>query len=196
MSDTKTLEQNNHEFCNETLELKHSLELHYLEMGRRLLEIRDGQLYKPYWDSFTEFLMELKWSDSSRANRIINIYKKFVQEYNIEPKKLAAAGGWSVLAEVLPVATDKESAEEWIEKAALHPQKELRAEIRDARGIRTIKKDSMSNVQGNIRIVRDHGLWNGSVVTGQEYDQLEHQMYGPCDTLEELLHKIKVGPQD
>ena len=192
---TKSIEQQNHDYCLETVQLKHSLELHFLEMGKRLMEIRDNKLYKPYWDDFIDYLMEAK-IEKSRANRIINIYDKFVLQYKIEPKKLAAAGGWSVLSEVLPVVTDQESAEEWVSKASEHPQHELRAEIREARGLVVVGgKDKLSDIKGEFKFIREEGMWKAWHTRPTGLDDPTHSVeeYGPTDTLDDLIQLIKDG---
>jgi hypothetical protein len=192
-----TIEQQNHDYCNETLKLKVSLELHFLEMGKRLLEIRDNRLYQPAWETFTEYLMEMKW-DRSRANRIINIYKIFVVQYQIAPARLAAAGGWSILAELLPVAIDKEQAEEWVDKAALHPQQELRQEIREARGMRSVRQDPLSDIEGDIAIQRSNGQWCGAIIIMDEAtDQpIEAWKYDGAETLNDLVYQLKQGKDE
>lgn len=131
-----TIEEKNHGFCNETMELKNTIEISFLEMGKRLKAIRDGKLYRPYWDGFEDYLMEMKW-DKTKGSRIIGIYETFVLKYKIEPRQLALAGGWSNLSEVLPAvkaAGTKEAAEHWVQKCIDNPQYELREEVSEAIG--------------------------------------------------------------
>lgn len=182
---TKSLEEQNHAYCDDTLQLKASLELHFLEIGKRLMEIRDGQLYRPYWDTFEEYLMEMKLT-APTASKIITVYDKFVLQYKIPQKKLAAAGGWSMLYEIVPVSTSKQAATQWVEKAAEHPQYELRAEIREAmgKGSDAAPRDMLSTVDGTILIKRNaKGQWSAGVNANR------CSLY--ADTLPDLVKLIK-----
>lgn len=187
-----SIEQQNHDYCQETLRIKQSLELHFLELGKRLFEIREGKLFEPYWDSFTEYLMEMRL-DATKASRLVNIYKTFVLKYEIEPQKLADAGGWSVLAEVLPMVKDKESADEWVEKATLHPQHELRDEIRESRDGRVVKRDKFADIEGEIAIKRtEAGLWYGRVKAFDDLsDDYVTRTLGPLESLDQVLHHMR-----
>lgn len=112
-------------YCEGTLELKRSIEYKFLELGERLKKISNERLYEPQWTSFGEYVGEMKMSEST-ASKLINIYQKFIVDYGISRERLLVSGDWSVLAEVLPIVRDKESAEE-----ALHMCKELsRQDIR------------------------------------------------------------------
>lgn len=181
----QTIEEQNHEFCKETMVFKQKLELHYLEFGKRLMEIRDGQLYRPYWTTFGDYLMEMK-KNEAWASRIITVYETFVLKFQIPEKHLVAAGGWSMLYEVIPVATNKKKALEWVKRAAEHPQYELRAEIREAMGkdVDAAPRDLLSPVKGAIRMERDtKGNWKASV-GGGPFDMV-------ASTLPDLIKLIK-----
>lgn len=92
------------------------------------MKIRDERLFEPQWDTFGIYVSELKMSEPV-ASKLINIYKRFVLEYNILPEKLLKAGGWSVVAEVLPVVKTKEEAVEWIDKMEVLTKEDIRKEI-------------------------------------------------------------------
>lgn len=125
-------EQGAHEYCQETLRLKKNAETLFLAIGERLHQIRMRELYKPFWSSFEEYCMEFKW-EGSTASRLINIYKKFVLEYHIAPAELVATGGWTVLAEVLPVVKNKEDAVKWVRATQELSRADVRREIATAK---------------------------------------------------------------
>lgn len=115
-------------YCNDTLQLKFTIESSFLSLGERLMKIRDERLFEPQWETFGTYVSELKMSEPS-ASKLINIYRRFVLEYNIEPQKLLNAGGWSVVAEILPVVKTKAEAVEWIDKMEVLTKEDIRKEI-------------------------------------------------------------------
>lgn len=120
----------NLDYCNSTLDLKKNIESSFLELGERLLKIRNEQTYRPQWDSFPEFVWEMRWSES-QASKLINIYQKFVLEYSFPTPKLLAAGGWSVLAEILPMIKSKVDAVRWLDIATTKARHDLRADMKE-----------------------------------------------------------------
>lgn len=120
----------NYNFCEETKLLKNKIENSFLELGERLLKIRDQNLYTPQWSSFTEYVWELKWSEA-KASKLINIYQKFVLNYGFPTERLLNAGGWSGLAEVLALVKDKESAEYWLHELEISSRPDLRVKIKE-----------------------------------------------------------------
>lgn len=123
-------EKNKHEFLQMLIKLSQQLEFNYLEFGKQLKTCRDDEVYDPEYDTFPAFLQEIKLTQS-KASKLINIYEKFVVEYGIPIEKLAQAGGWSVVAEILPVVTNKAKAKEWVEKAIKMRRKDLRKEVKE-----------------------------------------------------------------
>ena len=121
-------ELSNLKYCTETVSLKYTIESSFLSLGERLMKIRDEKLFQPQWETFGTYVAELKMSESS-ASKLINIYKRFILEYNIEPQKLLKAGGWSVIAEVLPVVHNKRDAISWINKMGELTKEDIRKEI-------------------------------------------------------------------
>lgn len=129
---TTIIETANHQFCVETLNLKHDIEKNFIVIGGRLKKIRDENLFQPQYGSFVEYLWEMRMSEPT-ASRLINIYEKFIVEYQISPAKVAEAGGWSSLAETLPVVHSREDAEHWLERALVLTKEDLRKEIKEKR---------------------------------------------------------------
>ena len=104
-------------FCEETSMLKNQTEAAFIELGRRLNKINLEKMYNGRWEDFEHYCRsELKISKQT-AYKLIAIYTKFVLEYKIAPSQLALAGGWTVVAQVLPMVNDQESANEWIHQA-------------------------------------------------------------------------------
>ncbi len=108
--------------------MKGDLELSYLALAERLHRIHLNRMYQPNFDTFEDFLEEIKISKGT-ASKMINIYLTFVVKYKIENKKLADAGGWTVVAEVLPYITSKTSALDWLVKCRQLTRSDLRKTI-------------------------------------------------------------------
>lgn len=132
-------------YCNQTLTLKNSIEESFLELGARLMNIRDNCLYEGQWESFEDYLLEFKNISEGTASRLINIYKKFVVEYNFAPKLLAEAGGWSVLAETLPNVNSLQEAEYWLGEATALTRTHLRRTLKEHKT--GIKMDTCAHLE-------------------------------------------------
>lgn len=118
----------NYEYCTETLSLKNRLELSYLELAERLHKIQLNKMYLPNYDTFEDFCTEMKISLAT-ASKLINIWLRFVIKFKIAPKMLAEAGGWSVVAELLPYAESRTSAERWLRQAKANTRTDLRKSL-------------------------------------------------------------------
>lgn len=122
----------NFDYCKETLKLKDDIELHFVEFGERLSRIRELELYQPNYETFGEFCKELKIHES-KASKLINIYDLFVVKYKFKPVQLSRAGGWSVLATVLPVIKSKKDAIHWLAEAQYCTKDDLEISVREVR---------------------------------------------------------------
>jgi len=116
-------------YCEETISLVHNIEEAFIALGERLYKIRSEQLWQSNWDSYDEYLMELKISQA-KASKLVSIYEKFVMEYGIEQEKLSKVS-WSTLYTMLPLVTDKKSAKEWVEKGELMKRDDIEDEVRE-----------------------------------------------------------------
>ncbi len=145
-------------FCEETISKKHLIEVSWIELCARLKEIRDKGLWEGRWDSFEDFLHDPQMSlDKASASKMITIHEKFVIEYKMSPARIANAGGWSKIAEILPAVKDKESAEEWIDKSASLSKSDLRKEVKEEKtGIEMSKCEHKDTYI--IRVCRDCGI--------------------------------------
>lgn len=113
---TKNLAANNHEYLEGTIALRHQLEEGFLVLAERLKKIRDHHLYQHEYESFDEFLLELRISRST-AYKIIGVFEKFVVLGEIEPERVAR-NGWGNLCLFLGQVHDKQSAREIFDRVA------------------------------------------------------------------------------
>lgn len=127
---------NNKELSNryleDTLDLKTDVERKFLELGSRLMKIRDEQLFLATHSSFVEFLWEAKLTEST-ASKMINIYSHFILALNIDEQLLLDAGGWTTVYKIKDLAKDKESARDWLLKAKDLSPKDLDIVIKEAK---------------------------------------------------------------
>lgn len=126
----KRIAKTNFDYCQETIALKGELELSYLDLASRLYKIRLNRMFEPNFDTFDDFLEEIKISRGS-ANKLINIWYRFIIQFKIKPKLLAAAGGWTIVAEILPHAENKAQAERWLRDAQENRRGDLRKNLKE-----------------------------------------------------------------
>ncbi len=128
-------EKKRHEICNHAIELKNDIEFRFMELGGLLHEIRENNYFEAGWTSWEEYSMELKISQAT-ISKLIRIYEVFVLKYEFSPAKIAEAGGWSVVAELLPdviETTEKAQVEGWLSEAKALPRTDLRRAITERR---------------------------------------------------------------
>lgn len=111
--ETQLTEKGKYEFCMEALHRKANLERDYLELGRMLYLIKEKALFEGHWDSWDVFAMELKMSQSA-ISRIMRIYATFQLRFKFSARMLVDAGGWTVLADLLP-SIDEDTTRERVE---------------------------------------------------------------------------------
>lgn len=126
-------------YCLEVVELKKNIELAFLTLGERLYKIREEELYIGSWESFNDYLEEIKMSPSV-ASRLISVYSKMVLEYNLEPSLIANAGGWSNAYEIIKIASGKEEAENWLRESEHRMAKDTKIALREAKTGVSIEK--------------------------------------------------------
>lgn len=122
----------NYNKCLSVIEFKKNIELMFLELGKALMEIRDGFLYEGSWDTFEEYLDEIKISPSV-ASRLITVYRTMVLDYQLEPTLIANAGGWSNAYEIIKVSPTKEEAEKWLIESENRMPKDTKILLREAK---------------------------------------------------------------
>jgi len=116
-------------YCNETIELVHNIEGAFIALGERLHEIRRKRMWEGQWDSYEDYLQEIRIS-KAKASKIVSIYEKYVLEYSVPKEKLTKVG-WSSLYSILPAVADEKSANEWVDKASMLRREEIEDEIRE-----------------------------------------------------------------
>lgn len=126
----ESLAKKNTEYCQKTVFFKGEIEKTFLILGQRLMKIRDENLFEPNYETFEEFCREMKMSLAT-VSKLINIYQRFIVEWNFAPLKLAAAGGWTVVAELLPVVQNKKEAAYWLDIAEHNSRADLRRELNE-----------------------------------------------------------------
>lgn len=155
------------EFCERTIGVKHFLETQWIDFCGRLKEIRDRGMYEGRWDSFEDFLNDpMMGMDKSTASRMITIHERFIEEYKIEPERLARVGGWTKISEILPVVNDLKSANEWLENAAALSKSDLRKEVAEKRNGKGIECKHKDTYQITMQCCRACG--NKEVIKGGE----------------------------
>ena len=146
----------NFDFCNVTVDLKSEIEHKFLELGQRLYEIRETEKFRPNYDTFEEFCLELKMSGAT-ISKLINIFYKFLFLYKIPIESVADAGGWSNVAEILPLVESRGSAKKWLHLASTLSRGDLRKEIREKNTGIVESKCKHKDTYG-LRICRSCGL--------------------------------------
>ena len=145
-----------YDYCQETIAIKSHIENSYLVLCQRLHKIKSERLYEGSYTSWVLFLEEMK-IDKFTAERMVKIYDTFVLKYAISPAKIEGAGGWSVVAELLPISNSKEEAEEALEYATGALKKDVRIYVHQKRhGVSTDKLCTHTDTY-LVRICRDCG---------------------------------------
>lgn len=133
---TELTEKKKHDICIAAIEAKKDIEWKFIELGKMLYTIKNDRLYEAGWSSWEEYCMELKLAQPT-ISKLFRIYEVFVLHYQIEPLKLAEAGGWSSVAELLPLidqeTTTKARVRELLGLATDQPRHDLRKTIADER---------------------------------------------------------------
>ena len=117
------------EVCDEAIELKKTIETHFLALGEKLLIIKQNSLYAPLYDTWLLFLDEMRMSESM-ASRLMGIYEKFILEYRIAPAQVIEAGNAN-MQEILPHANTEKKAKELVHLAETLTRQHLREELKE-----------------------------------------------------------------
>ena len=116
-------------FCESTIELVQNIEGAFINLGERLHKIRIERLWESNWDSYEEFLGEIKISPG-KASKIVSVYETFVLEYKVPTEKLSSVG-WSSLYSMLPAIKSGQDANEWVEKGSVLRREDIEDEVRE-----------------------------------------------------------------
>lgn len=122
----------NARFCEETAEIKASVEKDLVELGGRLFKIEQFGMFAPNHDSFRDFLDDLKLKPAA-ASKLMRVWGRLVVELGLKPRQIVAAGGAYAAYEVLALCDSKGSAEDWLDKVAKLRRSDLRKEVTEAK---------------------------------------------------------------
>ncbi len=121
-------------FTGSDQSLEKMLKEDYLLVARKLSRIFKEKLYRPQHKNFPDFVKDLGLSRGT-ATKLIQIHDVFVMKHGFYPASVAATGGWSVVSEVVALATTKKLAVEWLERVRKSKNRiELRKLIKKAKG--------------------------------------------------------------
>lgn len=107
-------------YCQETIAFKNRVEAGYLVLAKRLYKIKKERLWSENWEYFHQFLSEMNMAEAT-ANKMVNIYQRFILEWQFTDAEVLAAGGWASVSELMPIIRTREDAEDALTQAAVLP---------------------------------------------------------------------------
>lgn len=119
-----------HSYCEKAISLKNDLETGFIVLAEHLYNINQNNLWEASYGSWLEFTWELKMSPN-HINTLMRIYRTLIVGYGLTSENIKTAGGWSVIAEILPYCTSKKDAVKWILKAQQLTRADLRKELKE-----------------------------------------------------------------
>lgn len=121
-----------YDYCQNAIELKQHAEVTFVALAGHLYKIREERLWEGGYTSFDEFCDELRMSQST-ISKLISIYKVFIVELGFTDDEIAKSGGWSVLAETLPLISSRSVAEHWLGLTTTLSLRDIRKEVLEAK---------------------------------------------------------------
>ena len=97
------------DYCQETINLKKGLESGFIVLAERLAKIKQEEMWKEQWSSFSEYLAEMRITDAT-ASKLIAVHRLFVEKYHID-EALLVETNWSTLYEIRELVGEKPKAE-------------------------------------------------------------------------------------
>lgn len=135
----QSLAERNFNYLFETDKLIQKVSNDFLLIGQRLHKIYTENIWEVNYDTYKDYLDDKKISKATDS-KLRNIYSTFILEYSFSRARLAKAGGWTVVAGLLPYSTTKAKAEVWLDKAETLMPSDLTKEKMEAKtGIRMDK---------------------------------------------------------
>lgn len=111
---TKSIEERNLEYLDETVALREKLEGGFIILAERLKAIRDERKFEGVHESFPDFLREIRISEAT-ASKLIGVFEKFVVMGGISPEEVAKVG-WTNISLFLPlIQTQSDARRIWDE---------------------------------------------------------------------------------
>jgi N6-adenosine-specific RNA methylase IME4 len=170
--------------------LKKGINGGFIELAKRLKQVKDNSLYKELdYDTFESYIAqpELGFQRSS-VYLLIQIYEKLVLELNVQPAGLALIE-WTKLAEIVPYINEK-NKEELLSKATELSRSDLREEVKLLKS----PKDNIPLPEGKYNVVLADPPWNYGDKQNTELLGGAEKHYSSM-TIEELCN-IKVPVAD
>ncbi len=144
-----------YKYCNDPIDLVKNLEEGFLMLGERLKKIRDGRMYEPNHETFYDFLVECRMTES-KASKVISVFEKFIEEYGFKPEQLTQIG-WSLLYESIGLIKNKTEAKEMVHELTNRHNKDGRIYLLEKK--RGVTQEECKHVdQYQITVCRDCGM--------------------------------------
>jgi len=118
------------EYLAQTLSLRNQIEGSFLILGERLNKIHEEKLWSGHYESYGEFLADMKITEAT-ASRLTTVYQTYVVERGV-PIQLLAKAGWSSLYTAIPLLADQ-SSEDVVDKAISLRRKDLELEVKEGK---------------------------------------------------------------
>ena len=115
-------------YIKETVALRDKIEGAFIILGERFHKILEDGLWKGTFESYAEFLAEMRISEAN-ASKLMTVYRTYVVEHGVSHEKLARAG-WSNLYTAIPLLKEK-NAEEVVQKATALRRADISDEVRE-----------------------------------------------------------------
>ena len=120
------------DYCQETINLKKTLESGFIVLGERLSRIKEDELWTGQWSSFSEYLSEMNINDST-ASKMIAVHRMYVLKYNIDEQLLIEAG-WDklyVVRELVAGAKNKAEVVDIVKKVGALKRQDTQELVRE-----------------------------------------------------------------
>lgn len=118
----------NAKYVRETLKLRDTIESAFIALGERFYKIREESLWHGMFESYAEFLEQMRVSEAT-ASKLMQVYRTYIVEYKIATSRLAKIG-WSNLYMAIPLIA-KHGVENAVEKASSLRRSDIEDEVRD-----------------------------------------------------------------
>lgn len=115
-------------YCQDTIGLIKQIQGGFIDLASRLHKIKTEQLWEGGFSSWDEFCEETKLSYST-IQKLIQIYDVFILRYGFGIARIASVGGWSILAEGLPIIKSKSDAEAFLDDAEVLSLRDIRKNV-------------------------------------------------------------------
>lgn len=122
------------DYCQETINLKKTIESGFIVLGERLSKIKESELWNSQWSSFPEYLDEMNINEST-ASKMISVHKLYVERFAIDEAVLVDVGYDKLytVKDLVEVAKDKKSAEEIVRQVSILKRDDTREMMREHR---------------------------------------------------------------